>query len=234
MIIVDNRERASSVPMLLEKLGISLHYANLETGDYLLGDDICIERKTIGVLEGNQDVEEGDFLTSLFNGRLHNQLYKMSYTYSLSYLAIIGYPSIELEKRCISRDLYISSVVGATFKRAIEGKQGFIGLLQFETVYDFALALKYLHQKYIERKPRLPTIPRDAISDKDRLVFVLSSFPNVGEVNSKKLLSQFKTISNICNATPQQLGELLGEKRGLEFYLWLHKVYEENKEEVKI
>ena len=222
VIVVDNREKRSPIPQLLEKLEVPIHFATLNVADYLIGD-VAVERKTMS-----------DYIGSLISGGLHQELYKMSTAYELSYTAIIGFPSIELQARQMKRATLISSLVGTTFKRSPDGKQGIVSLLApLETEYDFALALKFLHEKASEQKPRLPTF-RINFSDADRLVYIMQSFPNIGEVKSKKLLSQFKTISNICNATPQQLAEILGEKRGLEFYLWLHKVYEEGKKEKKI
>jgi len=216
MIIVDSREKQSNIPKLLSELEVQYSIATLDVGDYIIGEEICVERKTIS-----------DYISSLISGRLHNELYKMSYTYNLSFLAIIGFPTIELQQRSMGRPMFISSIVGSTYKTAIEGKQGRICILApLETDFDFALALKYLHQKYIEQKPRLPTIPKDVVSDKDRMVFVLSAFPNVGEVKSKQLLEKFTTLNNIFNATSKELSETIGEKRGLELFLWLHKIYQ--------
>jgi len=223
MIIIDNREKASQVPKLLERLQVPFNFSTLDVGDYLIGQEICVERKTID-----------DYISSLLSGRLHQELYKMSYTYELSYLAIIGYPSVALQMRNLSRALIISSLVGTAFKRAPDGKMGHISLLApLETEYDFALSLKFLYKKYLEQKPRLPSFTKINIPDEDRLVYILSAFPNIGEVRAKKLLSKFGTISNIANASVQQLAEVIGEKTGLNLFLWMHKTYTEKKDEEK-
>jgi len=155
----------------------------------------------------------------------------MSYTYPLSFVAIIGYPSVELQMRNLKRPVLISSLVGTAYNRAPDGKQGHISLLApLETEFDFVLALKFLHEKYLEQKPRLPSFIKVNFSDQDWLIYILGAYPNIGEVRAKKLLSKFGTISNIANASAQQLAEVVGEKTGLNLFLWLHKIYEEKKE----
>jgi len=216
LIIIDNRERSSPIPLLLEKLDVNIRYANLDVGDYIIGD-LCIERKDVN-----------DYVQSLLSGHLHQQFYNMSTLYSISYLIIEGFMSQALSERNLKRGIFLSSLAGGTIKRSPDGKSGIINYIMLETSFDTALFLKYLHEKINNLEPRLPTIPRQGISEQDRLIYILSAFPNIGEVKAKKLLNKFKTINRICNATPQELEQELGEKRGLDFYLWLHKVYEEN------
>jgi DNA excision repair protein ERCC-4 len=56
-------------------------------------------------------------------------------------------------------------------------------------------------------------------SIKDIQLYVVESFPNIGEVNAKKLLEKFSTIRNICNASISDLERVLGSrKRAEELY----------------
>ena len=45
-IIADNREKRSGLPDLLSKMDIEFSQADLIAGDYLINDEILIERKT--------------------------------------------------------------------------------------------------------------------------------------------------------------------------------------------
>lgn len=45
-IIADNRERASGIPELLNKNGVFVMLKQLVVGDYMIEDNIVIERKT--------------------------------------------------------------------------------------------------------------------------------------------------------------------------------------------
>jgi DNA excision repair protein ERCC-4 len=58
-IAVDRRERSSSIPELLIKAGISVNFATLKVGDYIISSTIAVERKTVQ-----------DLVSSIYDGRL--------------------------------------------------------------------------------------------------------------------------------------------------------------------
>ena len=60
-IIIDKRER-NNVVKLLENSGLDLEFESLQVGDFILSNDVCVERKTIK-----------DFVSSLIDKRLFNQ-----------------------------------------------------------------------------------------------------------------------------------------------------------------
>lgn len=72
---------------------------------------------------------------------------------------------------------------------------------------------------------RLPSIPKQNVSDEDRLIYILSAFPNIGEKRSRALLEKYKTLANVVNTSARELSEILGEKRAMQFYSWCHKIY---------
>ena len=51
-VIVDMRAFRSELPSLLHKRGIDIDPVTLEVGDYILTDEICVERKSISDLVG--------------------------------------------------------------------------------------------------------------------------------------------------------------------------------------
>ncbi len=62
-VIVDMREFRSDLPPMLHQRGIDIEPVTLEVGDYLLSDDLCIERKSLS-----------DLIGSLNSGRLYTQV----------------------------------------------------------------------------------------------------------------------------------------------------------------
>ncbi|XP_067940191.1 DNA repair endonuclease XPF-like [Watersipora subatra] len=76
-VIVDMREFRSDLPYLIHKLGVILEPATLEVGDYILTEDICVERKSVP-----------DLIGSLNNGRLYSQCVSMSRYYKRPVLLI--------------------------------------------------------------------------------------------------------------------------------------------------
>lgn len=68
MIIVDKREFHSNLPSVLFHEGFIVVPRFLDKGDYILSDEICVERKS---------VKTGDLLESLKGGRLEKQIKKI-------------------------------------------------------------------------------------------------------------------------------------------------------------
>lgn len=66
-VIIDIREFQSELPTVLYKRGIDVTVATLEVGDYVLSDEICVERKALD-----------DLAQSLVNGRIFKQIEQVS------------------------------------------------------------------------------------------------------------------------------------------------------------
>lgn len=62
LIIADYREQASGIPKLLAGKGLHIQLSRLDTGDYILHNELVIERKSAV-----------DFIQSLLSGRLFSQ-----------------------------------------------------------------------------------------------------------------------------------------------------------------
>ena len=77
-IIIDEREFRSSLPFFLAKIGgVQVVPRTLFCGDYVLADDVVVERKSAPDLE-----------SSLTDGRLFSQLYTMIRSYSVGMILI--------------------------------------------------------------------------------------------------------------------------------------------------
>lgn len=199
-VLVDHREKSSRIPNILTRIGVDFEYANLPVSDYLI-NDIGIERKDIN-----------DYIASLADGRLHRQLYELSYNFSLSYLCVIGYISEALLTSKFNRRAYISSLVGSSLKRAPDGKQGQIVTVNLETDYDFAYFIKYLADKLENYEPRVAPVvlTKKAYTDTDRILNIISAFPGISEVKAKNILKKFGSIKNFVNADIADLMKVEG------------------------
>lgn len=76
-VIVDMREFRSDLPSLIHKRGIDIEPLTITVGDYILTNDICVERKSIS-----------DLIQSLNSGRLYQQCTQMQRYYSKPMLLI--------------------------------------------------------------------------------------------------------------------------------------------------
>ena len=166
--------------------------------------------------------ESSDFVASIVDGRLFNQLYYMSVLCPISYLAVIGSITEALIASNFRRDGYIGALISATLKRAPEGYQGHISVVVLDTLPDFMLFLKLLHKKLEEgdlvRYPRVKAIKTDL---KSLAIATLSTLPGVGETYAKKLLDRFGTVYRVVNASKLELAAVLGEKRAERVYKFL-------------
>jgi ERCC4-type nuclease len=187
--------------------------------DYLIVVDdfrVAVERK-----------ESSDFVQSLKDGRLHQQLYYMSSLTPRSYLAIIGNITMGLLESKFSRQAYVGAIVSITLKRSIDGVQGNINIVNLDTIYDFMLFLKYLHKQLEEGDLiRLPKINVQKADLKHLQVATLSTLPSVGEVYATKLIEKFGSIYNVVNASLQQLESILGKSKARKVYNYLRGIHE--------
>jgi ERCC4-type nuclease len=182
--------------------------------DYLVvvGENrVAVERK-----------EAPDFVQSIIDARLFNQLYYMSLYAPISYLVIIGNITEALIDRNFRRDGYIGALISATIKRAPDGYQGHVNVVNLDTLPDFMLFLKLLHNKLDEGD--FIRLPRPSVRKDDRkylAVATLATLPSIGEVYAKKLIERFGSIYNVVNASYSELAEVLGGKRAMRVYRFL-------------
>ena len=216
VIVIDEREKGSIVPAQLEKMKVPVEYRILNIGDYLISNQLCVERKSVG-----------DYVGSLISGRLNNQLNRMSYHYPWSLLIVEGFIDEVLWFRKLNRRVYLSSLAGSIVKRAPDGAQGFISLVSVSTPYDTALLLYYLHKKIEKNEVRLPrvNVPKKRVSLEIRKLNVLCSLPGLGELKAQRLLERFGSIDRVVNASISELASVKGisEKMAREIWRVLHE-----------
>jgi len=166
--------------------------------------------------------ESSDFVASIKDGRLHEQLYQMSVFTPISFLVVIGNISMALLESKFPRQAYIGALISATLKRSPEGAQGYVSVISLDTIYDFMLFLKYLHKQLEEgdliRLPSLNVQKRDL---KYLQVATLSTLPGVGEAYATKLLEKFGSIYNVVNASLPQLESVLGKAKAKKIYNYI-------------
>gem|GEM_PF-713639 len=219
MLYVDSREPWDNVKKWFEKQGfdIELKRTTLEIGDYLISTpniEISIERK-----------EVGDYINSLQTGRLNNQLFQLSTNYEISFLMIHGSLTNALFERNVNRDSIISSIVGSCFKISSSGRCGVIQTLFFETPYDVAAAIYYLHEKAEKGDYfRLPKPFGNKIDSKTCMATLLCCIPGVGEERAKLLAEKFPTLKSLVNAKIIDFMEVegIGKITAQKIYNFIH------------
>ena len=199
-IIIDHREKNSSVPSKLAKLGIIGEFKELKIGDYLVKETI-IERKTTT-----------DFIQSMMNRRLLQQIENLK-QYEKKLIIIEG------DFGNTNINMHPNSIKGFILSITLEHK---IPIIFTEDANQTAEYISLIARK---QKKELTLNPvRKNLSKKQQLEFIIQAFPNIGSVKSKKLLEHFKTLKQLINTTEKELQPILG-KKSKEFLEWINQKY---------
>ena len=174
----------------------------LEVGDYLIkygSFEVAVERKDIR-----------DYVSSLADGRLFNQLYSLSSSFEKSFLFIVGDFSLVADR--IDRRAYLGSLISV----ALRERGGIVIPVQLKDDEEFCLALKYLNSQIEAGKVK--AVPRGKKGSD--ATAMLMAIPGIGEEKAKRLLERFGSIHGIVNASVAELMtvEGIGEKQARRIY----------------
>ncbi|MEN3000094.1 MAG: ERCC4 domain-containing protein [Acidilobaceae archaeon] len=194
-VYADYREEQSGIPSMLEKMGVVVIRENLPAGDYLLPGDLVVERKTAE-----------DYVNSLHDGRLFDQARRVLESYDNLLLIVEG--DLERTARMRGREKHVISSIASLLLEGVKvvsssGPKYTAQLLE-------ALARKSSETRgkrvVIHRKPKLESL-------REWQLYVVSSFPGVGEKMAEKILEHYGTVEAFCLSSMSELQRIVGEKR---------------------
>lgn len=211
---VDTRERNSSVAKLLQEQGVEVRIKQLETGDYILSDEIVVERKTVG-----------DFVSSILDGRLFNQLITMSTNYTSPLVLVEG----DRDEMFALRDVHRNAIIGAMTSIAVNYKVPVLFTKDNSETAEYLYVTAKREQEGKSRDIRL-RVGRKGLAREEQQRFIVESLPSVGPSMAKKLLEKFGSIRNIVNADSKELQEIenLGKKKASQIRKALTSKYVES------
>lgn len=192
-ITVDSRETRSSMADRLRKLpGVTVLQAELECGDYTVGDNILgIERK-----------EVNDLAASIMDGRIFGQIELCKSAFQTTVVLIEG---------------DMRQIRSAIAPEALDGLLSYVALLSgvqllFSADTNHTAAL--LHRMALHITHGLGyEIPLRAAKPKDLSTirqYLIEGLPGVGPTSAKTLLAALKTPRAIFNATNEDLARIKG------------------------
>ena len=195
LIVADIHEKNSLVlAHLHHSTKIQLQIKPLKIADYLIGQT-AIERKTVS-----------DLISSMINKRLIQQL-KHLQNYPQRLLIIEG----NLQE-VLKEDSNISKALRGLILSIIHNFQ--TPIIQTSNHIDTAKYLITLAKQQLKPQTPISLHSRIPKTIKEQKQYILESFPNIGPKTAEKLLKKFKTLSNIFQATEEELEEILKKKTG--------------------
>ncbi|MBI4768586.1 MAG: hypothetical protein HY787_29035 [Deltaproteobacteria bacterium] len=190
-IRVDFRERASGIVDLLREEEVTLEIGQVPYGDYIINEAITIERKTAR-----------DFLISIIDGRLFNQLSNLKKNCIHPLLLIEGNPfetDLQFDPMAIKGALvstqaiwYIPIVSSESIQ---ETKNIFLMMGRQEESCSDVVPLRGGY-----RPKRL----------KSRQLYILQGLPQVGPTVARRLLDHFGSVSKMMQTSIEELMRVEG------------------------
>lgn len=198
MIAVDYREEKSGIIGILEQeYGIEVVKDNLKAGDYLISNEIIIERKTTL-----------DFGQSIVDGRLFRQTLSMKQHFDRCLLIIEGNSIYETTVK-----IHHNAIKGALVSLAVVWQ---VPVLFTKDIRDTALVLKLISEQeksiYSQLSYRWGRRPKKF---RNRQLYILQGLPYVGPKLAVRLLDTFCSIEKVITAKKEDLMGIEGLGKGI-------------------
>lgn len=212
IIHADTREGASAVIKILSKR-CELREKQLSVADYQLSSRIGVERKTVA-----------DFLQSIVDGRLFQQLADLKKTFSCPILLVEGD-----EDMFKLRDIHPNAIRGALASIATDSKIPILWTkCQLETA-ELLYSIAKREQVQLKKGVQL-RVKRQFRSTNQEQEFLIGGLPKISSVLAKRLLKKFGTPEDVFSANEQELQQVagIGSKLAKKIRKLLTKRYEKS------
>lgn len=188
VVIIDQRELRSSVAKELEKL-CDIEIQTLEVADYVVSYRCAFERKDID-----------DFFKSLFEDKkLFGQIGDIADAYDRPVLIIEGGDPFFSGRRIHPNALQaILNTIAVSFR---------VPTLYALTPVDTAKIIYQVakREQSDERRPVSVHGKRSKMNPKEQKEYVVSAIPDLGPVITKRLLTNFRSVRGVFNASQDDL-----------------------------
>ena len=208
-VLADHREKDNRVVKDLIDLGVSVKTGQLEVADYLVSGKVAVELKKVP-----------DFVASIIDGRLLEQVRGLKNNFEKAVLIIEG-----------EEDIYSVRKVHAN---AIRGMLAAIVLdfgvpiLYTKSPRDTASLIAVMAKREQDKGGEFSYHPSKPRSMKEQQEFIVSSLPNIGVMNARKLLEHFGSLKNLVNSSKVELIKIdkVGDKIADKLMEMFEKKYE--------
>ncbi len=195
VIYVDSRELKSQVPKYLKELGAHIEVKTLDVGDYIVSEDVAVERKSAN-----------DFIQSIIDGRLFDQVRRLTEAYAR--------PVIIIEGQLYGiRNVHPNAIRGALAAVTIDWGVPILFSADAKETAQFIYLIAKREQE--ERKKEVAVrSEKKALTLADRQRLIVEGLPYVSATLAKRLLKHFGSVERVFTAKESELMEVegIGEK----------------------
>lgn len=191
IIMADDREKSSGLIGLLTKEGLDVNVQRLSCCDYIINNEISIERKT-----------GRDFLVSIVDGRLFRQAQTMKKSLPRPIILIEGNPFH------VDMDFTPESIRGVILSLQVIW---YIPVLFSKSKEDTCRIFEMIG-KQEQTQTNLLTLRHGYRSKKliTKQLYILQGLPNVGPQLAKRMLKHFGTVRRVMQADMESLLSIEG------------------------
>lgn len=207
VITMDSREQAADLAQeLVATHGFEIRRAQLPRGDYWIGQDTLVERKTTR-----------DFALSVIDGRLFDQAYRL--------VTFEEHPILVIEGLSFATDVHLSGnalrgaliTLAQTFRLPVLRTRD-----QIDTAWTFARLFEQRCRVGAGHGPLRAGLARRRRLQKER---VLRALPGIGPEMARRLLERFGTVAAVVTASADELQKVdgVGPKRAASLLETVHE-----------
>ena len=204
-IVADERERKCGIPALLREAGIGMEVRTLSVGDYIVGPETVVERKSVH-----------DLVSSVFDGRLFDQCTRLRDNFALPIIVVEGNPD-EVDRVAENPLVFY----GAMSRAAVDYR---IPIIPTPSAPHTARLLVALASRHAEARsaglshggalsapagPLVKKIKKHDDTERQQLS-ALASLPGIGEKLAIRMLARFGTPLAAFNAPLADLAKVDG------------------------
>jgi DNA excision repair protein ERCC-4 len=192
-VIVDVREEPTGVIGLLRGEDVEPVLEKLEVADYILSEEIAVERKNVE-----------DFVNSIFDGRLFNQVKDLRSSFSRPLLIVEGDPR-RVSRRVRNLRIYFGALSSLILDYGVN-------IVQTMDISETAILIASLAKRIHRVKPSKPvTVKHPRIpSSLPHQIATLATLPGVGVTIARRLLDRFGSLESVFNASAVELSRVDG------------------------
>jgi DNA excision repair protein ERCC-4 len=242
-VIIDVREFRSSLPYMLHMAGMQLEPLQLRVGDYILSNQMCVERKSLS-----------DLIQSFNKGRLYTQCEQMSAFYTHPILLIEFDQNKSFSMQTINETKSNPRAINARTKPSEVDIQSKLVLLTLafprlriiwsSSPYATADIFAELKQNFEEPEAdkvvaighedgggedgngQRTTVMAPAGTDSSynqRPQDILLSLPGITTKNYLLISRSVRDLAELCEMTVDELSHLIGQEAGRQLHNFIHK-----------